>query len=234
MNDRSLAISILQRARDTLGHRLTRRVVDSQSEIAADAEGETYLSEIEAIYEQLGSRLARVNAMLSHLPACCPPLAPDAAASEVVYADLANGYAAGLSLDATPPQTILALPAPDEVDVSRELESVAELLADIAAEVQGGEMSAAGRMISELFDLKPSQSGRWAQALARRMADFPATARRIAQLGEMLADRREHSAAALLAECFDVQAAEAVDLVRALLVRGQPEDSPTSQLFPDG
>ena len=48
MNDRSLAISILQRARDALHARLTERILESQHEIAADAEGGSYLSEIES------------------------------------------------------------------------------------------------------------------------------------------------------------------------------------------
>ena len=39
MNDRSLAISILQKARDALSERLTERVIESQGEIEADAWG---------------------------------------------------------------------------------------------------------------------------------------------------------------------------------------------------
>ena len=38
-NERSLAISILQNARDRLGERLTSRIVEAREEIEADADG---------------------------------------------------------------------------------------------------------------------------------------------------------------------------------------------------
>ncbi len=68
MNPHSLALSILQKARDALAERLTQRIIDAEHEIAEDAAGSTYLSEIESIYDQLGGRLAHVNAMLANLP----------------------------------------------------------------------------------------------------------------------------------------------------------------------
>src|SRR5260221_2349450 len=105
MNHRTLAISILQKARDTLSERLTQRVVDSQQDIEDDAEGCSYLSEIETIYEQLGGRLAHLNAMLANLPAAMGPSLADTAASEVIYADLASAYPTGLEIEAATPLT---------------------------------------------------------------------------------------------------------------------------------
>jgi len=92
MNDRSIAISILQKARDALSERLTQRVIDAQHEIESDADGSSYLSEIETIYEQLGGRLAHLNAMLSNLPPSTLATPAEAAASEIIYADLATAY----------------------------------------------------------------------------------------------------------------------------------------------
>src|SRR6186713_3195930 len=64
MDSQAQAIAILQKARDALAARLTQRVIESQQEIEDDADGGTYFSEIEAIYDQLGGRLAHLNAML--------------------------------------------------------------------------------------------------------------------------------------------------------------------------
>ena len=90
MNQRSLAIAILQRARDVLTEQLTDRVIESRHEIEADAAGGSYLSEIESLYDQLGGRLAHLNAMLANLPPDSTPTSADTAASEIVYADLAE------------------------------------------------------------------------------------------------------------------------------------------------
>src|SRR5687768_15677644 len=68
MNDRSRAIEVLKRARDSLAERLTERILESRDEILADAMGLAYQSEIDAVYEQVGSRLNHVSAMLGSLP----------------------------------------------------------------------------------------------------------------------------------------------------------------------
>ena len=68
MNDRSLAIHDIAKRSRSLSERLTQRIVEAREEIEADAEGGSYLSEIETIYDQLGSRLAHVNGMLANLP----------------------------------------------------------------------------------------------------------------------------------------------------------------------
>ncbi len=113
MNPRSEAIQILQQARDLLTERLTQRVCDSREQILEDAEGGSYLSEIEAIYEQMGGRLAHLNAMLSNLPAAEEPASAETLQSAPVFTDVA---AAGYSTTVEAPPIIeetLALPAPE-------------------------------------------------------------------------------------------------------------------------
>ncbi len=221
MNPRSQAISILQKARDALGERLTQRILESQHEIEADAEGGSYLSEIETIYEQIGGRLAHLNAMLSNLPPADPtmavdaPFAADATASEIIYADLASAYPAGLDAESTAPLTLLALPAPAHDEEPRE-ESLADRFASIVFEVQSGDMVSASWLISELFDIKPSQARRAAQAFARQLGGYPDLARRIEELGVSLETTNEYAAATLLGECFEFQAIDALALVRVL------------------
>jgi len=222
MNERSLAISILQRARDALAQRLSQRVVESQHEIEEDAAGGSYLSEIETIYDQIGARLAHLNAMLTNLPPEEPrPMADstagDTTASEIVYADLAAAYSLPVDLESAPPAP-LGLPAPSSSE-QPQAEPLVEMFANIVIHTQAGDWSNAARLIAELFDIKPSQANRGARAFARQMDEFPELALHIEQLGSALADTNDYAAATLLADCFEFQAIDALALVRALKSR---------------
>jgi hypothetical protein len=202
-----------------LSERLTQRIVESEEEIASDATGGSYLSEIETIYDQIGGRLAHLNAMLSNLPPAASSVPTDATASEIIYADLASAYPTGLDLEGNHPSTLLALPAPANVDNRPQLQALADEFANIVALVQAGELTAAGRTISELFDVKPSQARRGAQALARQIVDSPDLVRRVADLARSLDEANEYSTATLLSECFEFQAIESLAIVRALKSR---------------
>ena len=68
MNDRNRALKLLREAKETLATRLTEKVLDQQEEILADARGDSYMNEIESLYEQVGIKLSHVNSMLSNLP----------------------------------------------------------------------------------------------------------------------------------------------------------------------
>jgi hypothetical protein len=219
MNQRSLAVSILQRARDTLGERLAQRIIDAQHEIEADAEGGSYLSEIESIYEQLGGRLAHLSAMLANLPPASNPAPADATASEIIYADLASAYPTGLELEPAAPPTLLALPAPASPEPAPHLNVLADSLQDIVLQVQAGDLLGAARTISELFDVKPSDSRRCARAFSRQMVNRPELVARVVELGWMLGEMDEQASAALLAECFEFQPPDALAIVRALKLR---------------
>ncbi|HEV3136825.1 MAG TPA: hypothetical protein VGZ26_02955 [Pirellulales bacterium] len=225
MNQRTLAVSILQRARDTLGERLAQRIIDAEHEIEADAEGGSYLSEIETIYEQLGGRLAHLNAMLSNLPQAASPAPADATASEIIYADLASAYPTGLDLETAGPATLLALPAPANPEPEPHLNILADSLQDIVLHVQAGDMASAARAISELFDLKPSDSRRGARAFSRQIVNHPDLVARVVELGWMLGEMDEHSSATLLAECFEFQPPESLAIVHALKLQQRAADS---------
>jgi hypothetical protein len=215
MNDQSQALSILQKARDALTARLTQRIIDAQQEIVEDAEGNSYLSEIETIYEQLGGRLAHLNAMLSNLPPAPPQHSSETAASEVIYADLASSPSSTLDVDATGPLTLLALPAPATYDETR-VEPIIELFAGIVLYIKSGDLTSGARLISELFDVKPSLARRGAQAFGRQLERFPDLARRFEQFGASIDATNEYAAATLLGECFEFQPIDALLLVRSL------------------
>jgi hypothetical protein len=223
MNDRSLAISVLQKAREALSERLTQRVIESRDDIEADAEGGSYLSEIETIYEQIGGRLAHLNAMLSNLPPTNTASAADPTASEVIYADLATAYSAGLEPDPAPSARLLGLPAPSHAEESATRQQ-SVTFANIVRHVQATDLATASRLISELFDIKPSQARRAAQAFAGQIAEQPELARRIEDLGSSLEASNEYATATLLGECFAFQAIDALSFVRALKDRSGGTD----------
>jgi hypothetical protein len=227
MNDHSEALSILQKARDALTARLTQRIIESEHEIVEDAEGNSYFSEIETIYEQLGGRLAHLNAMLSNLPPAPPQHSSEAAASEVIYADLASSPSSTLDVDATGPLTLLALPAPMTYDDAR-VEPMVEVFAGIVLYVKSGDLTSGARLISELFDVKPSLARRGAQAFERQLDRYPDLARRFEQFGASIDATNEYAAATLLGECFEFQPIDALLLVRALKQHNDPGTSSDS------
>ena len=204
-----------------------QRILESEQEIADDAEGASFLSEIETIFDQIGGRLAHLNAMLSNLPPMTATAPADATASEIIYADLASAYPSGLDLETTTGTTMLALPAPANANVDNrsQFQLLADDFANIVAQVQAGDLASAGRLVSELFDVKPSQARRGAQALARQIAGSPDLARRIAEVAGAIDETHEYSAATLLSECFEFQAIEALAMVRALKLRLAESDA---------
>lgn len=224
MNDRSLAIQILQHARDRLSERLTQRIIEAQEEIDSDASGGSYLSEIETIYDQLGSRLAHVNGMLANLPPApaAEQTTADATATEIIYADLASAYPAGFELEGASPPAMLALPAPASSEEKND--ELVDTLCRLTSLAESRDVPAAARLISEHFDLKPSRARRWAAALARQLGRHPELAARLVDLAVRIDHIGEHSAASLLGECFESEPFETLPIVRALKRRGHDGD----------
>src|SRR5262245_50616960 len=69
MNDRARASDILRKARAILAERLTERINEQTEELLDDARGDSYMNEIESLYDELGMKLSHVSQMLSNLPA---------------------------------------------------------------------------------------------------------------------------------------------------------------------
>ena len=67
--ERTRALDVLQQAREILAQRLTERVLDTAEDILNDARGDSYMNDIDMLYDQVGMRLAHINQMISNLPA---------------------------------------------------------------------------------------------------------------------------------------------------------------------
>ncbi len=212
MNSNERALDILQKARDALVARLTERILDAEQEIVDDAEGSSYISEIETIYEQIGGRLAHLNAMLANLPPVQTQPATESA-SEVVYADLASSTAATFDVDISSSPPLLGLPAPP---AREEVWSLTVALGRVVQTTRAGDSKEAMLLISEVFDLKPSQARRAAAAFQRQLGRYPDLAHRLEQFGMEFRELNEYAAATLLGECFEFQAIDALLLVRSM------------------
>ena len=75
MNQRNQAIETLKQARDSLAEQLTERILECREEILDDAAGDSFMGEIEQIYEKFGNRLSHLSSLISSLPAVIPGLA---------------------------------------------------------------------------------------------------------------------------------------------------------------
>src|SRR5262245_11333893 len=69
MNDRVRASEILRKARAILAERMMEKILEQREELLDDARGDSYMNEIESLYEQVGMKLSHVSQMLANLPA---------------------------------------------------------------------------------------------------------------------------------------------------------------------
>ena len=84
----------------------------------------------------------------------------------------------GLDLEGTAPLTLLALPAPVNFE-EPQIDWLAAAFRDIAQQIQAGQLAGASRLISEVFDIKPSHARRAAGFCARQLATDPGMAARL-------------------------------------------------------
>jgi hypothetical protein len=238
MNDRTRAVDILREAKQILSDRLTEHVLEMGEEILADARGESYMNEIETAYEQLGMKLAHVNQMLSNLPIDASQSTTTTASAQYSAGDaftttteqngdekplIVTDTTAALSgpvFVATP-----ALPAPkssSDAHPSNEARSTPPEPAPhrsfqaFAAQIQAGDLLAAGRSLGSLFNLEEARAISCAATFADRLRRDPAFLRRAMQLRVELADEDYNRAVVLLHDCFGLTAAEATTVLQSL------------------
>lgn len=118
MNEQPSARKVLLAARSELARRLSELVLAAEEEVLADARGESYMNEIETLYEQVGIKLAHVNQMLAGLPAdleveIASPSSPSPSAQQPPKPTSPVNDELGLCPSASPPATTpAASPAP--------------------------------------------------------------------------------------------------------------------------
>ena len=213
MNERARAIAILKQAREMLAERLTERVLEGHEDLLEDAAGFSYMGEIEAIYEQLGSKLVHISQMISNLPPT--PEAP----AETAGADDASGGVDGGGIESiivggpvglkTP-----ALPGPATSEFAAPARQAS--FQTFAMQIQSGDIESAGQTLSLLFGVEPPRGIQCAAVFAERLENEPGFLAKAMQLRKELEKDGINAAIMLLYECFGLTGLECIGVLQTL------------------
>jgi len=232
MNDRARAIELLKQARTILAERLAELVLEQGEELLADARGDSYMNEIESLYEQIGHKLSHVNQMLSNLPADVgaavgggpqthTAATQHAAASTFTVATEPAPNADAVVHDTTPvllgPVTISppGLPAPKAASSTTSRATTSALQA-FAAQIQAGDLLAAGRTLALLFDVEEPRAVACAATFAQRVRKEAAFFRKVMELRSELYSADTQRALLLLLDCFGLSRGESAEILRTV------------------
>jgi hypothetical protein len=232
MNDRARAIELLREARAILAQRLTEEVLAQGEEILADARGESYMNEIESLHEQLGHKLAHVGQMLSNLPGeeFAPQTTTAAAqhSAEHSFQMATESPAAAEAFEAPSMRALVGplyvhapgLPAPRTADVAAGEGSpdhaTAAALQAFAAQLQAGDLLAAGRTLGALFDLDEPRAIACAATFVQRVRHEADFYREVMELRTEVQNVNPQRALAILLDCFGLSRGEAAEVLRTI------------------
>jgi len=227
MNDRARASEILRNARNILAERLTELVLDQHNELLDDARGDSYMNEIESLYEQIGVKLSHVGQMLSNLPVEEPAAQTHTAAAQhtaentfTVATEPAPNFDS-VTHDTTPaligPLFVAtpALPAPKTSEPVKNRATNSALQA-FAAQIQAGDLLAAGRTLAILFDVEEPRAIACAATFAQRVRNEAAFFRKVMELRTELHSSTPQRALLLLLDCFGLTRGESAEILRNL------------------
>ena len=240
MNDRSRASEILRKARNILAERLTELVLEQREELLDDARGDSYMNEIEALYEQIGVKLSHVGQMLSNLPA--EDAAPQTHTAPAQHFGTAQHTTENTFTVATEPAPNFdsvthdttpaligplfvatpALPAPKTASEPIKNRATNSALQAFAAQIQAGDLLAAGRSLAVLFDLEEPRAVACAATFAQRVRNEAAFFRKVMELRSELHSANPQRALLLLLDCFGLSRGESAEILRNLQRRRRP------------
>jgi hypothetical protein len=217
MNDRARALAVLKEAREILLKRLTERVLENQEAILDDARGDSYMGEIDALYDQVGTPLVHLNQILSNLPAedHDAPFETHSAPHPA-----AHSYA-----EIVPPAwpEVPGLPAPRNSNTLERTEDVSAPITfqTFAAQIQAEDVVGAGASLAYLFDIPAQRAVRCAEHFLLQMQQDPNFFASAMQLRRELATGGYNGAIMLLYQCFGLTGMESIGVYQALKTRIQ-------------
>jgi hypothetical protein len=195
MDNRQRARKILEEARELLADRLVEQIVESGDGILEDAEGYSYMDEIDSLQERIGGRLNNINVMIGNLPASEPvrkepmPVAEEAPVSSV-------GSKEAVAEEASPP-----------VPVNFAL---------FGQQIAANDIDGAGRTLSELLDVDQTLARRCATAFRDRLNEDPTTIQKTMRLRSKLMAGEHNDSLMILWDCFGLQGLQAVTVLQTL------------------
>jgi hypothetical protein len=224
MTDRQRAHDILREAKEALAERLTELVLASADDILADARGDSYMNEIESLYEQVGMKLAHVSQMLSNVPAevAPPPAEPIHPLSErgdtFTMATEASPSADAVVADTIPAlmgPVFVATPALPAPQMETRPDAGGATFQQFAECIEVQDMSGAGAALGSLLGLPKSRAVACARTFARRLRSDEDFIRKVMQLRSELEAGSSHGVVALLVDCFGLTGVEALGVTNS-------------------
>lgn len=218
-SERDEAIRILKRARDVLSERLVQRILEAKQEILDDAEGLSYLSEIETLYDDLGGRLAHVGTMLSHLPPAPEPSGVEAdAGSGPVFTGFAS-YEAPPGTASSASFGPLALPAPSMTVTEVPRLPAPGTFEAFLVQIHRADLGGAADVLAELFDIDATRARHCTEAFSAQLVREPNAVAKLDQMRSELQSGAINGVLVLLWECFGLRGFEALAVLQCLRSR---------------
>ena len=199
MDDHAIAMSILCHAREILANRMIERILDAENQILEDAQGDSYMNEIETLQEGVGERLNSVNVMLANLSVIEP-------LDEMAF-DLENPiiFLGSIALD-------------EEVDESGRTESPANF-ALFAEQIAADDVEGAGQTLAELLEVDLKLAQRCATSFRDRLNEDPTTIEKAMRLRVELMAGNHNDSLMILWDCFRLQGRLAFNVLQTLKSR---------------
>ncbi len=229
MSDRTRAQAILRQAKEVLIQRLTEYVLDHEEEILADAKGDSYMGDIDTLYDQVGMRLSHVSQMLANLPTQAEPFHSTTSTGAHHYpqpgADDTFTVATGMNPheDAFVADTMPALPGPVFTAAValpaprvNDFEEGPASFVLFVSQIRQGNLAAAGQTLTRLFEIDASRGSRCAAYFAERMERDSNFLSRAMQLRTEIQGEGHNGPLVLLYECFGLTGIESVAVLQVL------------------
>jgi hypothetical protein len=226
MNERAQALEVLRKARDLLAQRLAERILDAEEGLLDDARGDSYLGDIETIYDQFGTKLMHLNQLINNLPQESEPAASGQSgfsASDFVAPQPVDPAAADEVITSHPVAItgplIIAPPALPAPRTEEDYEIAMPSFAVFAAQIRGDELRSAARTLSILMDISEARGMQCVRIFHRRWEDDESFILKAMQLRGEVISSSYNSALMLLAECFGLVGIEAIGVLQTLRAR---------------
>ena len=196
MNNRIRALAILKQARELLANRLIENIIDSADGILEDAEGSSYMDEIDSLQDRVGGRLNNINLMISNLTVGEPASAEPISAAK---------------------EASVSTPAPQGMDAPQPTN-----FAMFGKQIVANDIDAAGRTLAELLDVDPKLAQQCATAFRDCFNEDPTIIQKAMQLRARLLAGENHDSLMILWDCFRLQGPQALAVLQTLKARLSP------------
>jgi hypothetical protein len=193
MDNRKQALAILEEAQELLANRLIESIIESKEGILEDADGCSYMDEIDSLQERIGGRLANINLMIVNLP-------PEKA--EPNESEPTASYASATEVGSD--------------------DTVTEKPKDFALfgqQIGANDIDGAGQTLAKLLDVDHTVAYHCATAFRDRLNEDPTTIQKAMQLRTKLVSGKHNDSLMILWDCFGLQGPQAIEVMATLKAR---------------